>query len=76
MIITILELANEYAFPKLQVIGLTAVLGNIKIYRRNYVLFKITFIIWIRKGPIKMLGWPLRVPWPFVSGTPPHLKKE
>lgn len=23
-----------------------------------------------------MLGWLLRVPWPFVSGTPPHLKKE
>lgn len=49
---------------------------HIKIYRRIYVLFKIRFIIWIRKGPIKMLGRPLRVPWPFVSETPPHLKKE
>lgn len=27
MIITILEFANEYAFPKLQVIGLIAVLS-------------------------------------------------
>jgi len=64
MIITILEFANEHAFPKLQVIGLMAVLS---IYRRIYVLFKIRFIIWIRKGPIKMLGRPLRVPWPSSS---------